>query len=345
MSSLVLRFAVLVGLLPCVLCFHHLHPVHIPFSLTYRSNSYNPRSCQVLQKSRALRTGSDTRLFGYSNYDDEDRGVSLKVIAVAVLGVFGLFGTDLLSGFSGIRSSLTQQAGQVPTNKQELKKSSGDGTSRGALTRMTKREINFKLQAVPLFVAVSADGIGGIYTEDGIGKLFLEKSDADDYIKSRKDKNNLKVDAVTMNEVYFPLIVKKQKMGSFVEGIVGSSDSTAQYTLVGATEQIRQTPPEWPASHINDAPLYRVPNLAFNREEGLEIPLFTRKEDALNAYGRLKDGGGAAAQQAAASAPEVQVTSVLDIIALFSSGGFESRALEIYPSIDALTAAKDLLPK
>jgi hypothetical protein len=133
-------------------------------------------------------------------------------------------------------------------------------------------------------------------------------------------------------------------MGAFVEGIAGKSDQTAKYLLSGSKSEITRTPADWQASHSDDFPLFRVQNLAFTREEGLEIPLFTRQEDAMTAYKRLKEQTGTGpAGKLSSDEPEVQVTSALDLIVLFSQGGFESRALEIYPSIDAITAAKDIL--
>ena len=42
-------------------------------------------------------------------------------------------------------------------------------------------------------------------------------------------------------------------------------------------------------------------------------------------------------------APEVQVTSLLDVLSLFSVGGFEGRALEFYPSLSALEDSDQLL--
>jgi hypothetical protein len=113
----------------------------------------------------------ETRLFGFEDYEDKEKGASLKVVVVALLGVFGLFGSDIIGGFSGLGKSITQQ--NKPAAVQELKKTSGDGSSRGALTRLTRKEINYKLRAVPLFVAIPNEG-GGIFTVDGVGRLFTE---------------------------------------------------------------------------------------------------------------------------------------------------------------------------
>ena len=95
--------------------------------------------------------------------------------------------------------------------------------------------------------------------------------------------------------MYYPLIAKKQKLGKFVEGVAGRSDATATYLLQPADSEVQQTPADWRLQHppaassssSSDAvPLFRVKLLAFEREGGLEIPLFLRKEDALNSYKR-----------------------------------------------------------
>lgn len=94
--------------------------------------------------------------------------------------------------------------------------------------------------------------------------------------------------SLIIKQVYYPLIVKKQKLGKFVEGIAGRSDATATYLLQPSEEEVGQTDDAWRSQHgdKNDVPIFRVKLLAFQRESGLEIPLFLRKEDALNSFKR-----------------------------------------------------------
>ena len=60
----------------------------------------------------------------------------------------------------------------------------------------------------------------------------------------------------------------------------------------------------------------------------------TRKEDAATSYERLE------VEKGKVKAPlVVQEVSFSEIMSLFETGGFESRALEFYPSIAAIEAA------
>ena len=273
------------------------------------------------------------------------------VTGVLVLGILGLFGADILGGVAKLQSTVIEQS--RPQAVQTLKASSVDG-NRGAMTKLTRREINAKLQQIPLFYATQ-DGLG-VYVTNSRGILFAEKNDAERFAASQG--KDLKVSATTMDKVYYPLIVKKQKLGKFIEGVAGASDPLADYQLQGSQSEIDQSPGNWAAIHEHDIPLFRVSGLAFSKPDGLEIPLFTRKEDALGAYSRLREsqatdllastrGGTAAASPtsqapASAKAPDIQVTSLLDLVRLLSEGGFEGRALEVYPSIDAIEAARQL---
>jgi hypothetical protein len=41
--------------------------------------------------------------------------------------------------------------------------------------------------------------------------------------------------------------------------------------------------------------------------------------------------------------PSLQLTSISDLISLFNVGGFEGRALELYPAIDNIEAARSMM--
>ena len=116
--------------------------------------------------------------------------------------------------------------------------------------------------------------------------------------------------------------------------------------------QVAFTSDAWRTGHgENDIPLFRVANLAFSKKEGLEIPLFFRREDALTAYDRLQASKKEQATSTGAISlaliedkpADVQVTSLLDLVTLFNTGGFESRALEIYPSMESMEQASSLI--
>ena len=103
---------------------------------------------------------------------------------------------------------------------------------------------------------------------------------------------------------------------------------------------MQQVPSDWLEKHPDDIPLFRIAKLAFNKGEVMEFPLFTRKEDALTSYNRLQEMKKV---QNNDESPEIGVTSVKDILSLWSTGGLEGRALEIYPSIDAIENARNIM--
>ena len=286
------------------------------------------------------------------NYGDDDKkGLSLKVLVIGFIGVVGLYGTDVFS-------TLNQAATTAKTFSSEQSQKSKPGgvkilkegnENRGAMTRLTRREINEKLQQVPVFFATSKGSDKGIYVEGGTGLIFTSKEEADAYVLGKED---LVVSATSLDDVFYTLIQKKTKMGKFVDGTAGKSDPKAEYKIRPSSAEVALTSEAWRTGHgENDVPLFRVANLAFSKKEGLEIPLFFRREDAMTAYDRLQESKK---EQAASSnglttiedkPAEVQVTSLLDLVTLFSSGGFEGRALEMYPSMESMEQASSLISK
>jgi hypothetical protein len=291
-----------------------------------------------------LITKSSSALAAYGDSDDQGGGLSLKVLGILGVGIVGVFGTGLFSDLGGAIKRVEVESRTASTST--LKNSE----VRGSMTRLTRREINDKLRQVPIFF-VQDQGTGGIYIVDGIGKIFTDKADADELARG---KAGVKVSATTADDIFYTLIERKIKLGSFVEGVAGKCDTSAQYLLVPSAKELSQTSPEWQSSHHDDIPLFRVANLAFEKEGGLEIPLFLNREDALSSYGRLQDvkksrttnsGSSSSASDTSSSLapPTVQETSLRDLVQLFSSGGFEGRALEIYPSMESIESARSLI--
>lgn len=228
-------------------------------------------------------------LKGKNDYGGEEKkGLSLKVLVIGFVGIAGLYGTDVISTLAQAQTTAkTFSIEQSQKSKESGTKSLKEGTeSRGAMTRLTKKEINNKLQQVPVFFATAKGGNKAIYVENGIGQIFTNQLEADLYIKNKPD---LELSATSLDDLFYTLITKKQKMGKFVDGIAGKSDFTAEYKMVPSPAQMSLTSDAWRTQHgENDIPLFRVSNLAFSKKEGLEIPLFFRREDALTAYTRLQ---------------------------------------------------------
>ena len=270
---------------------------------------------------------------------DNESGLPLKTLAVFVIGGLGVFGTGALGTLQGIGKDIAfEQRAQQQGLSTKVKSSSVEA-NRGSKTRLSRKEINIKLAQIPLFYV--GNGLGGVYTEEGAGGQFFEtKAQAEAYAKTLG--GNKQVEAATMDEIYFSLMKKKAKLS--VSGrIAANSDPEAVYRLVGEKGEVDKAGAVWLEKHPDDIPLYRVPTMAFEKESGLELPLFTERDSAKAAFERLNEGKAAkAAKQSATgastearvlSADEFQTLSILDVIELWSTGGSESRALELYPSM------------
>lgn len=322
----------------------------------YTSLSRPKTTATITIRNRQL-----TQLSGYSDYDD-DRGKSglpLKaVIAFIVLG-FGVFGSGFLGTINTALRGLGAPAQQV---SQPTLKGTQNGEKRGAMTSLTRKEINTKLQSMPVFYG-SADEGKSVFVKDGAGIFFTEKNEAASYFKN--EGQSVKIAATSLDDVFYTLIEKKTKLG-IASGVSGSSDPLATYTVRGSLNQYQAASEKYRSSHsIDDVVLFRVPKLVFSKEEGLEVPLFLRKEDALASYTRLQESKAARASKAgnpsststpststasetealseADAASTFQEISFLDIISLFKSGGFEGRSLEFYPSTEAISDARSLM--
>ena len=116
----------------------------------------------------------------------------------------GLFGSDLFGNVNRIGDAVVKQArsptsSTAPSSSTELKKTD---TTRGAMTRLTRKEINLKLQQIPVFFAVEEGAAETILVQDGIGRLFIEKTDADRFVSSLQPSNKkVRVVTTTLNEV------------------------------------------------------------------------------------------------------------------------------------------------
>lgn len=276
-----------------------------------------------------------------SSLDDEGGGLSLKTLGVAAFLGIGVFGGGFLSSLSGIGKDVALEAKRSAESRSKGVPSSAS-SSRGALTKLTRREINAKLAQVPVFFVKNQ--AGGVYTDEGgEGKFFETKADAEKFASAM---GGGQVGAATMDEVYYPLLKKSQKLS--VSGpIAANSNAEGKYALVPPESEVKKAGgPTFTEKHPSDFPLYRVPKLAFSKETGFEFPLFTEISSATGAYERLQEDkvekGGKTQQQEVVRPEDYQITSLLDVVELWSVGGSEGRTLEIYPSMEEISNYKSL---
>lgn len=269
-----------------------------------------------------------------SSFDDKP-ALSLKVVGIGLVGIVGIFGVSLLSLEGTLKEVVKKE--QAPASAKLKSSVDGEKSSRGAMTRLTRRELNTKLAQVPIFIVLDNTN-GGILIKDGIGYIFLTKEDADIYSKQSPGST---VTATSLDEIYLSLVAKKVKP-NVVGGIVAKSDFTAQYKFIPPKSSLSDVNSEWKSTHSeNDVPLFRVQSMAFEDPQGLILPLFVNKADAVSSYERLQ--ASKADKSADLKDPVIQTTSLLDIIDLFNTGGFESRALEIFPDMLSIETAKAMI--
>ena len=253
----------------------------------------------------------------YGTNDDDRASLPLTSVLVGFVAILGVFGTGFISTFG---SAAKQQ------NAPKLKNTS-EKESRGAMTRLTRREINKKLSNVPVFYPL--DNNGGIFVKDGVGKIYTDINEAQ--VAAKNGNNNIGVG--TLDDVYYTLIEKKTKLATYLGGTIGKSDFTAQYYLN--------------SPDTNDVVLYRMPKLAFQKDEGLELPLFLDKEDAVSSYKQLLENKKTTSNTMTKdeSIPDVEVTSLKKIVdSIFAVGGIESRAFEFYPSLKSIEYTQSYNP-
>lgn len=311
---------------------------------------------RILIKHNRIDKLKETAL--HMSYENKS-AFKVSSLPAILLGVFGVFGFGLFDMAKDLTKEInTDSKVKLKNSSNQLNDNKSEGT-RGSMTRLTKREINAKLQQVPVFFIGSSEKQGVYVDADkSTGYIFIDQKDAEEYLKSiDNSSSNYKIFASTLDTFYYTLLTKQAKLGTYIGGIVGSSDPAATYLLRAPHKQIDNMPSEWKDSHPDDLPLFRIANLAFNRDTGLEIPLFCTKEDAAYSYERLlelkKNDRGASSSSASSSpsslssslpaTPTYQYLGLKDLIGIWSTGGFEGRALEIYPSMDNIDMASKLL--
>eukprot|EP01035_Chromulina_nebulosa_P019568 gene19568-25468_t len=198
-------------------------------------------------------------------------------------------------------------------------------------------EVNNKLSQIPVFYIATDKGIY-VDSKDNVGLIFFDYDEALKYYESL-NSNEFKLSGSTFDDVYYPLIAKKQKLGNFMSNKdVALSDPSCKYILKPSQRQISQTSDSWKEKFTTtDIPMFRVRNLAFTKPEGLEFPLFLWRDDAITSYQRLNN------EKSNKADIEIQESSLTDILELFSTGGFETRSLEFYPSMDSIEKVREMI--
>ncbi len=123
----------------------------------------------------------------------EENPVKVSSVLVLTVGIVGVFGISSFSFIKDLPGTI------IPSEKIQLK---NESPARGAMTRLTKREINNKLNQVPAFYVKNSNN--GVYIDNGnganVGYFFLEKEDCDKYVEVNKlNKNDIKATTLGSN--------------------------------------------------------------------------------------------------------------------------------------------------
>jgi len=210
----------------------------------------------------------------------------------------------------------------------------------GKLVGLMRSEINAKLSQIPLFYLETSSG--AVFVAEGKGKFYLSAPEARAALETIQSENSeayssLKINAATLDEVYYPLIAKKSKVGSFVQGVASLSDTTAEYSLVSGRSSIKDAKETNSEIGVSDVPLFFSRKIQFQPKrpgEKNQIPLFLEKDDLATTWARLRESNALLPVQ-----PDIEVTSFQAIVSQMEKGGAaNTRQYEFYPSLSAIDA-------
>ncbi|CAM9110481.1 unnamed protein product [Ascophyllum nodosum] len=222
----------------------------------------------------------------------------------------------------------------------------GSVSERGALTAMTREEIQKKLAQIPVFFL--RDESGSVYVEGGEGLFFMSPEDAKAKLEDLKsaDGQKVRVAATTLDDVWFPLLKKKGLNKKPVAAQASMlSNMSARYRLVPRSNQITQAieTAGWNTVTVGDkdgVPVWAADTLAFKGTgtgSKYKMPLFTNVDDLMTSWERLKTEAGSATKS-----PTIQVSSIGTIIDIMERGGANNRDLEFFADMDAIEKAEEL---
>ena len=111
---------------------------------------------------------------------------SVLVLTVGIVGVIWIIFCFLFTRFTKNDRSKRESAIEVTYD---------ESPDRGAMTRLTKREVNNKLNQVPAFYVKNSNN--GVYIDSGnnadVGYFFIEKEDCEKYAEASKlNKNDVR---------------------------------------------------------------------------------------------------------------------------------------------------------
>ncbi len=254
---------------------------------------------------------------------------------------------DYANTSSGTASDLTLGNAVVTRQDGENSKLKNYASKFDALSQTKIQE---KLRNLPVFY-LSQSGNGGSDSVLANGNFYLSYDEACDAAKysagmtSSSDGAVVAVKVTTLDEIFYPLILKKggtlksgnaqtppeikkaiQSLSKVSVSDESTSTATQTTTIATTTPQFQLIPSKTSLDDAKntktslqpnvDLPLFVVERLAFAGSDGRpQVPLFTEMEDALTSYGRLREGGSSRSSSSRLEEqPTIRTTSLIDVL-------------------------------
>ena len=277
------------------------------------------------------------------NYSDRSSNpTASQIISKVATGGLGLFMAIVLV-FGNELVSFDQS--RTPNNAFDVVVSTPN-----TYQKLSKNEINDKLAQIPIFFVLDAKKADTFY-EDSDKKtvnLYMDVEDA----KRQQDRlgENYRVGVTTLDEVFYPLITKKVKIASFLSPLVKNSNPDSKYLLIPSKFQYEfakaiegekvDKDTSIDSSKELSVPVFVSDKIAFKDQKGnLQIPLFLQQEDLLDSWNRLRESSSNSLPEE----PTLKISTIERIIQSMEDGSSQGKALEFFPSIENLQAAKNAL--
>ena len=239
--------------------------------------------------------------------DDEEGGLGTvtAIFASVVLLYFSVSALTPLVGSIATQTTTGDLSSSV-VSRQDAVASKGQ-KRQSKFDVVSTQRIQQKLRNIPVFYLSD-----GTITATLDERLFLSYNDAE---LSRKE--NEIVRATTMDQVFYPLILKKDEvvniksLGDTPSEVLKAIETRdgKQYQLLPSKAAIEDARATNTVLQPNDIALFKVERLAFASNEGPQVPLFTERQDAITSYKRLAEGSSTLPPE-----PVVKSTSLFDVV-------------------------------
>jgi hypothetical protein len=271
--------------------------------------------------------------------DDEGGGIVTKLALVGVLVVF------LITSILPFLSEMQADIGPANLSGAVATRDAPDSGYESSFDRLSRAKIQEKLSRVPAFYLV--DKVTGRMAPE----IYASYEDA---VDASKTGDGSTVKATTLNQVMYPLVLKRGRMmmppppleiAKAEEALRGEDGAPltdgVNYKLIPST-QAKKSATELLDLKLaaNDIPLFVADRLAFAGSGGAQVPLFFEKEDAISSYQRLQQQSGSKLP----AEPKIRATSLLDELKSMEKGTRPGvKQLEFYAAADDLMRADALM--